>query len=105
MSESSRLVALNTGRSLPLRCIAGVVVAAMCVVPVASRRAKADSQQFSVVARVDPKSAGLASRDMVVRVENVSVPATAIKAAADMRRNIAIVIDAGPDQAKGLLQE
>jgi hypothetical protein len=74
----------------------------MFIVPVASRTAKADSQQYSVVACVDAKSAGLTSRDIVVRVENLSVPATAIKASPDIRRNIAIVMDAGPDQAKVL---
>jgi len=41
MSESSRLAALNIGRSLPLRRVAGVVVATMFIVPVASRTAKA----------------------------------------------------------------
>ena len=102
MSETSRLVALNTGRSLPLRRAAGVVVATMFVVPVALRTAKADSQQYSVVARVDAKSAGLAPSEVVVKIGNSSVPATAIKASPDIRRNIAIVMDAGPDQAKVL---
>jgi len=102
MSERSRLAALNIGRSLPLRRVAGVVVATMFSVPVASRTAKADSQQYSVVACVDAKSAGLTSRDIVVRVENLSAPATAIKASPDIRRNIAIVMDAGPDQGKVL---
>jgi hypothetical protein len=106
MSKSSGLVALNTGRSSFLRRVIGVVVAIIFIVLVGPHgTAKADSRQFSVVARVDAKSAGLTSRDIVVRVENVSVPATAIKASPDIPRNIAIVMDAGPDQANVLSKE
>jgi hypothetical protein len=106
MSESSRLVALNTTRSGPLQSVAGVVVAAIFVVLVAPHgTTKADSQQYSVVARLDAKSAGLISRDVVVRVKNVTVPVTAINASPDIPRNIAIVMDAGPDQAKVLSKE
>ncbi len=106
MSESSSLVALNTGRSGPLRSVAGVVVVTIFVVFAAPHGiTKAASQQYFIVARVDAKSAGLISRDIVVRVENVSVPATAIKASPDIPRNIAIVLDTGPDQAKVLSEE
>jgi len=105
MSESSSLVALNTGRSRPLRCVVGVVVATMFVVLAASRTSKADSQQYSVAARVDAKNAGLSPGEVVVKIGNLSVPATAIKARPEIPRNIAIVIDAGPDQAKALSKE
>src|SRR6266852_2774191 len=105
MSESSRLVALNTGRFGVLQSVARVVVATIFVVLVAPHgTTKADSQQYSV-ARVDAKSAGLTSRDIVVRVESVSVPATAINASSDIPRSIAIVMDTGPDQAKVLSKE
>jgi hypothetical protein len=40
-----------------------------------------------------------------LRVENVSVPATAINASPEIPRNIAIVMDAGPDQTKVLSKE
>ena len=43
--------------------------------------------------------------DIVVRVGNVSVPATAIQASPDIPRNIAIVMDTGPDQANVLSKE
>jgi hypothetical protein len=105
MNEASRLVVLNTVRSRPLRCVAGVAVAAIFVVLVASGTTKADSQQYSVVARVDAKSTGPTSGEIVVRIENMSVPATAIKASPDIPRNIAIVIDAAPDQANVLSEE
>jgi hypothetical protein len=83
-----------------------VVVATIFVVLVAPPgTSKADSQQYSIVARVDANSAGLISHDLVVRVDNVSVPATAINASPLIPRNIAIVIDAGPDQAKVLAKE
>jgi len=84
-----------------------VTVAGIFVVLVAPHgTTKADSQQYSVVARVDAQSAGPTLRDIVVRVENVSVAATAINASpTDIPRNIAIVMDTGPDQAKVLSQE
>jgi hypothetical protein len=84
-----------------------VTVAGIFVVLVAPHgTSKADGQQYSVVARVDAQSAGPTLRDIVVRVENVSVAATAINASpADIPRNVAIVMDTGPDQAKVLSQE
>jgi hypothetical protein len=102
MSESSGLVVLKTNRVRP----AGVLVATLFAVLVApSATTAANSPQYSVIARVDKKSAGLTSRDIVVRVENVSVPASAIQASPDIPRNIAIVIDTGPDQASVLSKE
>jgi hypothetical protein len=83
-----------------------VVVATIFAVLVAAHgTTKADSQQYSIVARVDANSAGLISHDVVVRVDSVSVPATAINATPNIPRNIAMVIDAGPDQAKVLSKE
>jgi len=93
------------GRSLPSQCVIGVIVTITCFGSVTSRAAKTDIQQYSVVARVGAKSAGLTSRDIIVRVGKVSVPATAIQASADVPRNIAIVMDAGPHQANVLSKE
>jgi hypothetical protein len=106
MRRCSRRVPRYSRRSGLLRSVASVVVATMFVVSAALHGAtQADSQQYSVVARVDARNAGLTPRDIVVRVENVSVPATAIEASPDIPRNIAIVMDAGPDQAKVLSKE
>jgi hypothetical protein len=106
MRECSRPVPLNSSRSGPLQSAAGVVVATIFVVFFAPHgTTKAQGQRYSVVARVDAKSAGLISRDIVVRVENVSASAKAISASPDIPRNIAIVMDTGPDQAKVLSKE
>jgi len=106
MSESPRLVTPNTVGYGPLRCVTAMVVVIISVVPVARPgTSKADGQQYSVVARTDAKSAGLTSSEIIVRIGNMSVPATAIKTSPDVPRNIAIVIDAGPDQAKVLSKE
>ena len=93
----------NTGCSQPWRRVANVVVATIVVV--ASGTTKANGQQYTVVACVDAKSTGLLSSEVVVRIGNISVPATAIKASPEIPRNIAIVLDAGPDQAKVLSKE
>jgi hypothetical protein len=83
-----------------------VVVATIFVVLVAPHgTTKADSQQYSVVVRIDARNAGLTSSEIAVRIGNLSVPATAIKTSPDVLRNIAIVVDAGPDQAKVLSEE
>lgn len=106
MSESPRLVSPNTAGYGPLRCVTAVVVAIISVVPVARPgTSKADGQEYSVVARADAKSAGLTSNEIIVRIGDLSVPATAVKTSPDVPRNIAIVIDAGPDQAKVLSKE
>jgi len=106
MNEGSRPLARNTRLSLRLsRPVAGIAVATIFIVLVASGTTKADSQQYSVVARVDVKNAGLTSGELVVTVGNLSMPATAIKASPDIPRNIAIVVDAGPDQANVLSKE
>jgi len=103
MSESSGLVALNTGCSWPSRCIVRVVATAIIVVLVASpETTNADSQQYSVVARLDARSARLTPGEVVVRVGNMRVQATTIQASPEIPRNIAIVIDAGPNQANVL---
>jgi hypothetical protein len=106
MSESSGLLTLDGRRSLPSRCVAGVFVAIIFAVLFAPPgTTKADSQQYSAVVGVDAKSAGLTSSEVLVRVGNLSTPATAIKASPDIPRNIAIVMDAGPDQTKVLPKE
>jgi hypothetical protein len=61
--------------------------------------------QHSIVARVDPKSAGLTPRQVAVRVGDITVPATAIRATPEIPRNVAIVMDAGPDQSNVLSKE
>jgi hypothetical protein len=105
MSKSSRLLAVITGQPWPARCVAAVAVTTMFVVLAASRTTKADSQQYSLVARVDAKNAGLTSSEIVVKIGNISTAATATKASPDIPRDIAIVVDAGPDQAKVLPKE
>ncbi len=105
MSESSRLVALNTGRSSFLRSVACVVVSTIFVLVPPFGTTKADSQQYFVVARVDAKSPELAPGEVVVKIGNMSVLATAIRTSPDSPRNIAIVMDAGPDQANVLSRE
>ena len=106
MRESSRLAALNTGRASFLRRVVSLAVATILVVLVAPHgTTKADSQQYSVVVRIDAGNAGLTSSEIAVRIGNLSVPATAIKTSPDVLRNIAIVVDAGPDQAKVLSAE
>jgi hypothetical protein len=66
---------------------------------------KRDGQQYFVVARINAKSPGLPSSDIAVRIGDMSVPATAIETDPDVPRNVAIVIDAGPDQAKVVSKE
>ena len=105
MSESSRLVALNTGRSSFLRGVACVVVSTIFVLVPPFGTTKADSQQYFVVARVDAKSPELAPGEVVLKIGNMSVLATAIRTSPDSPRNIAIVMDAGPDQANVLSRE
>ena len=103
MSGGSRPPALNMGRSLPSQCVIGVIVTITCFGSVTSRAAKTDIQQYSVVARVGAKSAGLTSRDIIVRVGKVSVPATDIQSSPDVPRNIAIVMDHRRDALPSLI--
>jgi len=106
MTESPRLVTTDTVRYGSLRCVSALVVAIISVVPVARpRTSKADGQQYSVVARTGAKSSGLISSEIIIRIGDTSVPATAIKSILDVPRNVAIVIDAGPDQVKVLSKE
>ena len=106
MRENSRPRALSFARSSSFRCVAAVTVANFFTIHIAlTAMAKADRQQCTVVARVDAKSEALAPRDIAIKVENVSAPVTAIKASPEIPRNIAIVMDAGPDQATVLFKE
>jgi len=106
MSRSSRLVALNTGRSQPLRWVAGLAVATIFTLLVPpTGTTSADNRQYSIVARVDAKSAGLTRNEIVVRIGNMRVPAAAIHANPEIPRHIAIVVDAGPNQANALSKE
>jgi hypothetical protein len=104
MSESSRRVALKTGRSSFLRRVA-CVVSTIFILVAPFGTTKADSQQNFVVARVNAKSPGLAPGEVVVRIRNMSVPATAIRTSPDVPRNVAIVMDAGPNQASVLSKQ
>lgn len=83
---------------------ARVVFGAAFVALLASMTTGADDQH-SIVARVDPKSAGLTPRQVAVRVGDITVPATAIRATPEIPRNVAIVMDAGPDQSNVLSKE
>jgi hypothetical protein len=105
MRERSRLLARNTGRFQFLQRVARVVLGIAFGVLVPSKTTQADDNHYSVVAKIESTSAGLTQGEVVVRVGNVIVPTTAIKASPDIPRNIAIVIDAGPDQAKVLSKE
>jgi hypothetical protein len=106
MRKNSRPRALSYGRSLSFRCVAAVTVANFFTIHIAlAATAKADRQQCTVVARFDAKSAALTARDIVIKVGNVSTPVTAIQASPEIPRNIAIVLDAGPDQATVLSKE
>ena len=58
-----------------------------------------------MVARINAKSPGLTSSDIAVRIADMSVPATAIETGPDVPRIVAIVIDAGPGQAKVMSKE
>jgi len=105
MKAGSRRVALNMGRSLRSGYRAGLVVAIIFIVPFASQAARTHGQQYSVIAGVDAKNAILSSRDIIVRVDNFTAPATAINASPEIPRNVAIVLETEPDQAKVLSKE
>lgn len=106
MSAGPRLVALNTCRYGPWRCVTALIAAIICVAFLTpSRTTNAAGQEYGVVARTDAKSAALTSTEIIVRIGDVSVPKTAIKTNRDVPRDIAVVIDAGPDQAKVLSKE
>jgi hypothetical protein len=96
----------NSSRCRPFQSAAGAVLATIIAVLVAlPGTTKAGSEQYSVIARVDVTSAGLTASDIVVRVEDASMPATGFQASPDVPRNVAIVIDAGPDQARVMSRE
>jgi hypothetical protein len=105
MSENPRLVTPDTGPHASLQCVA-VIVAIISFIPVApTGTTEADGQQYSVVVRIDGRNTALTSSEISVRIGSIRVPATAIKTSSDVLRNIAIVVDAGPDQAKVLSRE
>jgi len=107
VSQSPSLVTSNTVRYRSWRCPTTMVVSIISLVFGSPEpgTTKADDQQYSVVARIDAKSAGLNSSEIIVKMGDMSVPATAFKTSPDVPRNIAIVIDAGPDQTKVLSKE
>jgi hypothetical protein len=77
-----------------LRSAASVFVATVFAVFVAlPASTKADSEQYSVVARIDASSAGLTASDIVVRVEHVSVVATAVEGDGSKRKRPLSSID------------
>src|SRR5260370_32208179 len=100
MIDNSQLVTPSTDQFLPSRRGAGVVVTIVFMFIIPSGRAQTNHQQYAFVVRVDAKNTGLTPNDIIVRVENVRVPAIAIQAFPETPRSIAIVVDAGPDQAK-----
>jgi hypothetical protein len=106
MSKSSGQAAQDAGRCWPLGRIVGGVTTVIIIILVASPgTTNADEQQYSLVARLDAKSAGLTPGELIVRVGNMSVQAKAIQASPEIPRTIAIVIDAGPNQMNALARE
>jgi hypothetical protein len=106
VTRSSRLVAQNKRCPWFLRCVPRAFVAAIVTLPCAlSGTTNADDRQYAVVARVDAKSETLTLKDVVIKVGSVSVRATAIKASPETPLNVAIVVDAGPDQGGVLSRE
>jgi len=106
MSRNSRLVAQNKRCPWFLRCVPRAFVATIVTLPCAlPGTTKADDRRYAVVARVNAKSERLTLEEVVVTVGSASVPAKAIKASPEISRNIAIVVDAGPDQSKVLSRE
>jgi hypothetical protein len=106
MSRSSRLAAQNKRSPWFLRCVPRAFVAAIVTLPCAlPSTTKADDRQYAIVARVGAKNAGLTLGEVVIKVGSASVRATAIKASPETPRNVAIVVDAGPDQGRVLSRE
>ena len=106
MSKSSRLAGQNKRCPWFLRCVPHVFVAAIVTLPCAlPGTSKTDDRQYAVVALVDAKSEGLTLGEVVIKVGSTSVRATAIKASPEIPRNLAIVVDAGPDQERVLSRE
>jgi hypothetical protein len=105
MRHCCKLPAASTVRCWLLQGIARLVFLAAFPALVASMTTEADDQQHSVVAGVDAKSAALTPGEVHVRVGNITVPATAIRATPEIPRNVAIVMDAGPDQSTVLSKE
>jgi hypothetical protein len=100
---SGRIPNANRCRSLPYVALASVWWLPFLVPSL--RTAKADSRQYTVVGRLDAKSARPTAAEITVRIGDVSVPATTIKTNPEVPRSIAIVLDAGPDQTNALARE
>lgn len=106
MNNSSRWIVPDANRYRRLPCISVSGAVLVSLVLAASRGdAKAHSQQYSIVARLDVNRAEPTAGEITVRIGNANVPATTIKANPDVPRRIAIVIDAGPDQTNVLGRE
>jgi hypothetical protein len=105
MSEGFGRAAAKAGRRRSWR-IVGAVTPVILVVFIASPgTTDANTQRYSVVARLDGNRARPTPGEVVLRIGNASAQVTAIQAGSEIPRNIAIVIDAGPNQANVLSRE
>jgi hypothetical protein len=105
MSEGFGRAAAKAGRRRSWR-IVGAVTPVILVVFIASPgTTDANTQRYSVVARLDGNRARPTPGEVVLRIGNASAQVTAIQASSEIPRNIAIVIDAGPNQANVLSRE
>jgi hypothetical protein len=106
MMKSPTPVPRNNDNFRRLQSIASVFVASiLSVFCVSPERGKADGQEYSAVARLGAKSLGLTPSDVTVRIGNIRVSGTEIRTMPDIRRTIAFVIDAGPDQSQVVSRE
>jgi hypothetical protein len=106
MSEGSGRAAAKAGRRRPLGRVVGVFTPMILVVLVASPgTTDANTERYSIVARLDGNSARPTPGEVVLRIGNASAQVTAIQASPEIPRNIAIVIDAGPNQVNVLSRE
>jgi hypothetical protein len=105
MTEGFGRAAAKAGRHRSWR-IVGAVTPVILVVFIASPgTTDADTQRYSVVARLDANRARPTPGEVVLRIGNASAQVTAIQASSEIPRNIAIVIDAGPNQTNVLSRE
>jgi hypothetical protein len=106
MSEGFGRAAAKAIRRWPSGRIVGVVTPVILIVLVASPgTTDANTQRYSVVARLDGNSARPTPGEVVLRIGSASVQVAAIEASPEIPRNIAIVIDAGPNQVNVLSRE
>jgi hypothetical protein len=97
---------LNRKGSWRTRHVAAVMVATLMSISSARPRAiGASSQKYSVVVRLDAELRRLPPSDVVVKIGTGKFEVIAIQGSPEIQRNIAIVIDAGPDQSKVLSRE